>query len=316
MNDWVLAVLGASVFLASAFILEGLSRVFRASRERRSKDLARRLGTLGATDSQATALRLQAQDQLAGRLGTLGAHLASTVEQAGGSTDLRQLLRSMVGMALLGLFLLALLLRSPVCILGVLLGVFPVIRLRIRAQRRSEMLSEQLPNALDLLARSLQAGHGMADGLRLCADEMPHPISSELGRVYEEHNLGRDFRESVQNLIRRNPDNFDIKIFGTSVLVARETGGNLVEILNNIADTVRARFLFRGKVKALTAEARFSAFVLGGLPVFVAVMVSFTRPEYLLPLLQDPLGRAFLVYGICSYLAGILVMRRLARIDD
>ena len=150
-------------------------------------------------------------------------------------------------------------------LLGLLVGVIPWLLVKSAAEQRNILLSEQLPDALDLVSRSLQAGHGIADAMRLVAEEDANADREKFGRVYE-NNLGRDFRESMTELAKRNPQNFDLRIVVSATLLQRETGGNLVEIFTNIAATIRSRFIFKGKVRALTAGARMSAFILGALP--------------------------------------------------
>jgi tight adherence protein B len=151
--------------------------------------------------------------------------------------------------------------------------------------------------------------------MRMCAEEMPMPISMEFGRVYEEHNLGRDLRDCLYNMTKRNPRNFDLRIFISSVLLQRDTGGNMIEILQNISKTIRDRFIFRGKVKALTAEARFSAYILGGLPFLVTGAIVTLNPEYLDPLFEDPLGHMFLGMVVCLFCTGIFVMRKVSQVE-
>ena len=141
------------------------------------------------------------------------------------------------------------------------------------------------------------------------------PISGEFGLVYEQNNLGRDFRDCMEALVARNPSNFDLKIFASSVLLQRETGGNLIEILEGISGTIRKRFVFKGKVKALTAEARFSAIILGVLPIFIFGVIKLIRPEYLDPLFNDPLGLAMLGFVVVWFTMGVFVMVELTKIE-
>ena len=119
---------------------------------------------------------------------------------------------------------------------GTAFGAIPWLQTKRRAKRNVQ-LSQQLPDALDLISRSLQAGHGIADAMRLVAEEMPMPVAREFGRVYEENNLGRDFRDCMTEMASRNPHNFDLRIIVSATLLQRETGGNLIEILHNIAKT-------------------------------------------------------------------------------
>ena len=151
--------------------------------------------------------------------------------------------------------------------------------------------------------------------MRLVAEEMPLPIAREFGRVYEENNLGRDFRESMTEMAMRNPHNFDLRIVVSATLLQRETGGNLIEIFTNIAATIRSRFIFKGKVRALTAEARMSAFILGALPFVVAGALMFLRPDYLTPLFTEALGRTMLMAAALMFCTGVVLMRSLAQVE-
>ena len=122
-------------------------------------------------------------------------------------------------------------------------------------------------------------------------------------------------RDCLNDLCRRNPRNFDLRIFVSSVILQRETGGNLIEILSNISKTIRNRFVFQRKVKSLTAEARISAYILGGMPFVVALILMVIRPEYLSPLVEDPIGHNMLFFCIFSFSIGVLSMRHLSQIE-
>lgn len=174
---------------------------------------------------------------------------------------------------------------------------------------------EQLPEALDLMARSLQAGLGLSDAFKLAAEEMDMPLAGEFGRVFEEVRYGREYREAMMGMLHRNPSLFEMRIFVSSVLLQRETGGNLIEILNTISSTVRNRFVFDAKVRAMTSEAKFSAIILGGLPLMVTAMLVFTNPQYLYPLLVDPLGNLMVLGFVSLYTIGGFLMHTISKVD-
>jgi tight adherence protein B len=155
----------------------------------------------------------------------------------------------------------------------------------------------------------------VGESLRLVAEEMPDPLATEFGRVLEEQNLGRDTRECFQNLCRRNPSSFDLRIFVSSVLLQRDTGGNLVEILQGIAHTIRERFVFQGKVGALTSEARFTAYILGGLPFAIGSLIFVFSPDYIKTLFGDPLGHVLVGLGAFWFLLGVFIMREVAKVE-
>lgn len=314
MNTAVVAIVSLVVFVGVLVTISFVYASWQSRQQAQARALSRRLGTLSES-SEDSLFRLSSRDPLSESLGGVGRDLMSLLSQSGVDYDLQGLLVRVSLFAMAGTLVLGLVFRSPVAVVGMALGALPVLLLNARASQRAQQLSEQLPDALDLVSRSLQAGHGLSDALRLCAEEMPVPVSQEFGRVFDEHNLGRDLREALTSMSNRNPRNFDLKIFVSSVLLQRDTGGNLIEILDNIATTIRDRFVFKAKVKALTAEARISAMILGSLPVLMMVLISVVRPEYLTPLFQEDLGRIFLVVAGSLYGTGILVMRLMSQVE-
>lgn len=281
---------------------------YQTRKESESQELSRRLGVV-ADRTLAPLLRLRTD-----RKG-MGAYLDDMLRQAGSPYPLESLYNRMVFWGVAGALLGVIVLRNPFGLTLGIAGYIPVLLVSSEAQRRARKLTEQLPEGLDLISRSLQAGHGISEAMRMVAEETPLPLAQELGRVYEEHNLGRDFRECLENLVRRNPGNFDLQIFVSSVLLQRDTGGNLVEILGNISSTIRSRFIFEGKVRALTSEARFTGWVLGGLPFFVILFLVFMAPAYLSPLFTDPLGIGMVVFAAFWFLIGVFIMREISKVD-
>ncbi len=319
MNRLLLVFVTAVVFTAVMLAMQGYYWYRLTEREKEDKELSRRLGTLDEVKTGETLFKLDLKQRTPQRLGDIGgrvvANLGQLVVEAGEPYSFQSLVGRMVVGALVGMTVLTVLTKSFIGLGGLLAGYLPVLLLKRQANKRLERMTEQLPEALELLARSLQAGHGIAEAMRSVAEEMQQPIAGEFGRVYEQNNLGLDFRECLHGMIARNPRNFDIKIFASSVLLQRETGGNLIEILESIADTVRKRFVFHGKVAALTAEAKFSATILGGLPFFVTAAIYTLRPAYLNPLFDDPLGRSMLGFICVWFVLGIFVMRELTKVD-
>lgn len=305
------------VFAAVMLAMQGLYWYRVTQQEKEAKDLARRLGTISEGD-QENLFRIDVRKREES-LSDLGGRIAGEMEdlllQAGNPWDIQRLVLYMVASSLTGMVVLTVMSKNIIGLLGLAAGYLPIVILRWRMDSRSARITEQLPDALDLMARSLQAGHGIAESLRACATETHPPLAGEMARVYEETNLGRDFRDSLQGLVMRNRSNFDLKIFTSSVILQRETGGNLVEILENIAGTIRQRFVFKGKVKALTAEARFSAMILGGLPFFVAGAIWTIRPDYLSVLFTDPMGKAIVLGIVVWFSLGVVVMTEITKVE-
>ena len=165
-----------------------------------------------------------------------------------------------------------------------------------RRKRRLKAFAMQLPDALELIARALRAGHSLAAGFNLVAEEMTAPIGKEFGRVFEEQNLGIPMDEALDNMTERIP-NLDLRFFATAVILQRQTGGDLAEILDKIGDLVRERFKIWGQVQALTGEGRLSGVVLLALPPVLFLAVYRLNPDYVMSLFTDPMGKKMLVGG-------------------
>lgn len=198
-------------------------------------------------------------------------------------------------------------------LIGFAFSALPFFWLSFRRKRRLSKFASQLPDGLELIARALRAGHSLAAGFHLVATEGSDPIAEEFGRVFEEQNLGIPFEEALENLTERIP-NLDLKFFVTAIILQRQTGGDLAEILDKIGRLIRERFKIWGQVQALTGEGRLSGIVLLALPPVLFVTVYRMNPEYIELLFTDELGRKMLVFGIFSQLVGALVIRKIINI--
>lgn len=190
----------------------------------------------------------------------------------------------------------------------------PYLRLSMRRRKRFERIEEQLPDAIDVMKRALRAGHPFNSALKLVADDMDQPIAKEFELTFSDVNYGNDVRRAMIGLLTRVPS-VTVMALVTSVLVQRETGGNLAEILDQIAKVVRGRFRFQRKVRTLTAEGRMSAWVLAMVPLALVVVLSLVSPTYLPVLLKDPMGHKVLFAAGGLFLVGILWIRSLIRIE-
>lgn len=198
-------------------------------------------------------------------------------------------------------------------VVGLMFGSLPFFWLLFRRKRRLQKFAAQLPEALELVARALRAGHSLAAGFHLVSQEASDPIAWEFGRVFEEQNLGIPFEEALDNLTQRVP-NLDLKFFVTAVILQRQTGGDLAEILDKIGRLIRERFAIWGQVQALTGEGRLSGIVLLALPPLLFITVYRMNPEYLSLLFTDELGKKMLVGGIVMQLLGALAIRKIVNI--
>jgi tight adherence protein B len=197
--------------------------------------------------------------------------------------------------------------------LSLLLGVFPIIFLRWKRRRKTAMIERFMPDAMELLARSLRAGHTLSGTLDLVSQEIPPPLGAEMRITYEEQKLGLSMPQAFRRMGERVASQ-DLRYFVTAVIIQSETGGNLAEILENIGLIIRDRLKLKGKVKGLTAEGRFSALILSLLPFVTFLALYFMNREYIMALFSDPMGTKLLMGALTSIGIGILIMKRMVAI--
>ena len=195
-------------------------------------------------------------------------------------------------------------------VLTALAAAVPFLFIAIKRQRRFLRFEELFPDAIDLLARAVRAGHAFTTGLDLIAKEMPSPLSDEFQRTYEEQNLGLPLRDAFQNLMRRMPL-ADVRIFVTALVIQRESGGNLAEILDNLSHVIRERFKLMRQIRVYTAQGRLSLYLLVAVPPLMGIMIYGINREYIMTLFNDPLGIRFLVVGVIMQVMGYFVIRKI-----
>jgi len=242
--------------------------------------------------------------------------LASMIEQSGGTLLAHQLVAAAILLAAAGAFMAGMVLHSMLAALvGAGVGaMLPFIKIRRARAQRFAKLEEQLPDAIDVLRRALRAGHPLGACLKLVAEDMPQPIAKEFELAFDDINYGNDVRRAFLGFLERVPS-VTMMSFVTAVLVQRETGGNLAEVLDQISRVVRGRFKFFRKVRTLSAEGRMSAWVLALVPLMLVSLISFTSPDYLPVLTHDPLGRKLIGAAVVLGLLGVLWIRKLLRIE-
>lgn len=198
-------------------------------------------------------------------------------------------------------------------IMGVIALSLPYLYLRIKKDKRMEKFTRQFPEGLDLIARALRAGHAFTSGLKIAADEFDDPLGPEFDETLDEINFGVSVHDALKSLSYR-VDCPDLKFFVVSVILQRETGGNLAEIIESIAHLIRERFKFYGRVRTLSAEGRLSAIILVAIPFFVAIALSVMNPGFLNILISEPNGRVALAIAAALMCIGILIIRKMVRI--
>jgi len=315
-------IVAASVFVAVAALVGGVAMLFRSNEPTAVEDRLQVLTGKGASSREAAAnqpsLLSQPLDDVPGMLEEYVArflNLRLFLDQAGlgiKPTNFLAIcgvlgLTGGIAWVAVGVFVYA----APVVALALaFLPLFVVAWLR---KRRLASFGKLLPEALELIARALRSGHSLAAGLKLVADEIGDPLRGEFGRVYEEQNFGIPLEDALEEMADRVP-NLDLRFFVTAVVLQRQTGGDLAEILDKIGALVRERFQIFGLVQALTGEGRLSGTVLLALPPVLGVVVYRLNPSYIMMLFDDPLGQKMLAVAVVMQILGAFVIRKIVNI--
>ena len=237
------------------------------------------------------------------------------LSQANVSITAGQFLAATLGLGAVGA-LIVLVLGLPsffVPLAAFVLGSLPFGYVFIARKRRIGAFARQLPDALELISRALRSGHSLAAGINLVGDEMSQPIAGEFARCYEEQNLGIPLEEALEGMTERVP-NLDLRFFATAVILQRQTGGDLAEILDKIGHLVRERFQIFGQIQALTGEGRLSGIVLLALPPILFVVMYRLNPDYVMVLFTDEIGKLMLTGAVFMQLAGAFVIKKIINI--
>jgi tight adherence protein B len=312
------------IFVGVTAVVFGAAMLFRGDS---SSKLENRLDLLtGATSLAATKEGLLQHRSLLAQPLDAGPHLieaflerfgslTNLFEQADVSMTATRLLAISGGLGAMG-FALALYLGIPPLIFPAAvagMGCLPLVWLLMRRKRRLKAMAAQVPAAMEMLARALRAGQSLAAGFGLIGTEIGAPLGKEFGRVFEEQNLGIPVEESLKSMADRIP-NLDVRFFATAVILQRQTGGDLAEILDRIGELVRDRYRIWGQIQALTGEGRLSGIVLMGLPVVLFLAMYYLNHDYVMVLFTDPTGKQLLAWGVFLQVLGALVIRWIVNI--
>jgi tight adherence protein B len=203
----------------------------------------------------------------------------------------------------------------PFVVVGIVVGgVIPYSYASYRRTKRFQKFEELFPAAIDTLARAVRAGHAFTTALELIASEIAEPVASEFRKLFEEQKFGLPVRDALLNLTERMPL-VDVKFFVTAVMLQRETGGNLAEILDNLSYVIRERFKIMRQVRVYTAQGRLTMMLLMGLPPVIVVVMLLTSPMFIRPLFADPIGHTLVVSGIVLQTIGYFVIRKIIQIQ-
>lgn len=319
-----LVALAALVFVSTALLAEAVFLFWSARRNPRVQKLKSRLQTLGQEQppKQATPglkFRTEIDRSLLSRLlngfAAIG-RLQKYIAEAGlnWSAPTVILVCTLLGVLAFLTTREGLHLALVVAVLATALAAgAPLVYLFVLRNRRLRTIERQLPEALDLMVRALKAGHAFSSALQMAGDELPHPIAGELRLVHDEISYGVSLPLALVNLSVRLPIT-DLRFFVVAVIVQRESGGNLTEILSNLSRLVRERLKFYSKVKVLTAEARLSAWILGIMPFALAGIMHLLNPKFIAPLFSDPIGQSMVQVLLVLMVVGGLMLRSIVKI--
>jgi tight adherence protein B len=323
-TSWISAGL---VFLTVVLGTLGFALLLEFVQEsRRRRQVVRQLQTFGTLDTEALTgagglLRrpieqqpawVQALSAYTPRIGDLG----FLIQQAGVSWSANTFLLLCLGLAA-GLFLAVLTITRflPFAGIAAAFGFYlPIWYLRRRRRKRADAFEAGLPEAIDLLGRAIRAGHPLSAGLKMVADEAREPISGEFQRTFEEQRFGLPFDDAIIAMADR-VNLVDVRILVTAILIQREVGGNLAEVLDNLASVIRARFTIRRQLRVYTAQGRFTGYTLAVLPIIVGSVIYMLNPPYMKLLFTHPMGKLMVAVAAVMQVIGYLWIRKIVDIE-
>ncbi len=312
-----------SLFSAIAFfaalalfcVAQGLFWILRGRKQEREEALLDRLRVM--REEEDVKVTRDVPGELRGFLAKFDKLKALSIflSQAGVDMTVQGFI-TLAGAFVSGVFLLALMLTGSLgggLLVAMLMAAGLYLYMTSRRDSRLNEIDSQLPKALELMMIGLRAGHTLEDTIRFAAEEMSPPLSEELQRCYDEYALGRPIEQALGNLSERLAPCRALRTFVESVLVLKSTGGNLIEIIEQIIESLRAQAAFEARFRALTSEGRTSGIILGALPLFVLSIVLLVQPTYIGSLLDDSSGQMVLLISISMWTAGILWLFKLVK---
>jgi tight adherence protein B len=311
------------VFLAVTFGTVGLALLVEFFQEtRRRRGVLKQLQDVGALDRVESGAVLRRQKNQPAWVRQLSAStprirdLGILLERAGSTTSVEGLLLMCAGLGIgLGAALLILTRFLPFALLAAAIGGYlPIFFLKRKAQRRSDAFEATLPEAIDLLGRAIRAGHPLSAGFKMVAEELKDPISTEFQRTFEEQRFGLPFDDAIIAMADR-VQLIDVRILVTAILIQREVGGNLAEVLDNLATVIRARFTIRRQLRVYTAQGRFSGYTLAVLPIIVGFLIYALNPDYMKLLFTHPIGKLLVFLAVVMQVVGFLWIRKIINIE-
>jgi tight adherence protein B len=314
------------VFLTVVLGTLGLALLLEVVQEgRRRKQMVKELKSLAVLDQETLSGSgglLRRADQQPAWMRSLGVvtpslrDLGMLIRQAGLPWRVETLALISVGLGMgLGIAVLVATTIMPLAVFAAAFGAYlPIFYLRRRRKLRSQAFEAGLPDAIDLLARTIRAGHPLSAGLKMVADEASEPIAGEFQQTFEEQRFGLPFDDAIIAMADR-VDLVDARILVTAILIQREVGGNLAEVLDNLASVIRARFTIRRQLRVYTAQGRFTGYTLALLPIIVGMVIYMLNPSYIQLLFTHPLGKLMVTAAAIMQVVGYYWIRRIVDIE-
>lgn len=317
-------VLAVLVFVAVVLLLESLYLMWRSHKNSEARKIESRLRSLSAGPAAPESAQLLKQRMLSDipalerMLQQLPkAHgLQGFIAQAGLGWSVSAVLLSSAALGIGGYIVATLLLHQLIlfaALVGVACAAIPLLYVGRQRHLRLTRLERQLPDAIDLMIRALRSGHAFSSTLQMVGEEMTEPIASEFRTVHDEVNFGVSLQQALMNLSERIPIT-DLRYFIVAVLIQRESGGNLTEILGNLSRLIRERLKLLARVRVLSSEGRLSAWVLVVMPFAIATIMNLVNPKFMSLLWSDPIGIAIIQYMLILMAIGVLIIRKIIRI--
>ncbi len=316
--------IGIIIFAVSIFVIEMLSYAYKTIRDPDRKKIRKRLKTFSYKENKNELPDILQKKVLSDvpLLNKILLHVPGRqyfnrlLQQANVDYPLGFFILLTIFLAITSFCVSSLITRNKVfvVIITLLLAGTPFFYLCLKKKKRMEKFQRQLPEALELIARSLKAGHAFPSSMKMAADEFDDPLGPEFEETINEINFGVNVPDALKNLTER-VNCADLKFFVISVILQRETGGNLAEIIESLAYIIRERFKLYGKIRTLAAEGKLSAIILGSLPFVVMIALHFTSPAYIRVLFTDPAGK--IILGISAFMMalGMFVMKKMVNIE-
>jgi tight adherence protein B len=317
-------VLAVLVFVAVLLLLESMYVMWRAQHGPQASKLRGRLSALAATRDKSQQTQLLKQRMLSEmplfersllRLPRVRA-LDRAIVQSGLNWTVSKLLLACAMLFAFTWLLMSSGMHQPTWIsvaVGLVVGSLPLLYVQYRSAKRLSKIEQQLPEALDLITRALRAGHAFSSALKMSGEELPDPVAGEFRIVHDEVNFGISMEQALGHLSERVPLT-DLRYFVVAVLIQRESGGNLTEILGNLSSLIRERLKLMARVKVLSSEGRMSAWILGLMPFMLAGLINAVNPGFMSPLWTDPIGIAIVQYMLTLMAVGAVIMRKIIKI--